>query len=130
MGRKQRDAAEVKRLLLVELDAARSAVTQEVALAQVHLHPATLVRRSLEKHRWAWVAGGAVAGLILIRILLPTKIRSDKSGETARKRGVSVVASGLVFTLVRRAVTNYAAKYLREHAKNYLDSILNRRDPV
>ena len=130
MGRTQRNAAEVKQRLLVELDAARSAISQQVALAQVELNPATLARQSMARHRWAWVAGGTLAGVILIRILLPPKFRSDKSGEIARKRGVSALAMGLVVTLVRRALTNYATTHLRDHAKNYLDSILNRRDPV
>ena len=130
MGRKQRDAAEVKRRLIVELDEARHGIAYHAAMAQQELNPATIVRRSVEKHRWVWVAGSAFAGMILIRMLLPPKFRSDKSGETDKKRGVSAVALGLVFSLVRRAVTNHATKLLREHAKNYLESILNRRDPV
>ena len=40
------------------------------------------------------------------------------------------MASGLFFTLVRRAVTNYATKYLKEHAQKYVESILNRQGPV
>ena len=130
MGRKQRDAAELKRQLIVELDAARSGISFHAQQAQQELNPATLVRRNVEKYRWAWIAGGAFAGVILIRMLMPPKFRSDNSGETARKRGVSAMASGLVFTLVRRAVTNFATKQLREHAQNYFESILKRRDPV
>jgi len=39
-------------------------------------------------------------------------------------------AAGLIFDLARRAVTNYASTHLREQAKNYLATILNRQDPV
>ena len=130
MGRRQREAAEVKRRLVVELDAARRAITHEIGLAQVQFNPASMARRSMERHRWAWVAGGAFAGVILIRLLLPPKFRSDNSGETVRKRGFFALAAGLAFTLVRRAVTSYAAHHLQEHAQNYIDSTLNRRDPV
>ena len=129
MGRK-RDAAEVKHRLLVELAEARTAITREAALAQVQLNPAAIARRSMEKHRWAWIAGGTVAGLILIRILMPPKFRSDNSAKTARKRGVGAFAAGFIFDLARRAVTNYASTHLREHAQNYLATILNRQDPV
>ena len=127
MGRK-RDAAEVKSRLLAELGEARIAITREAALAQVQLSPAAIARRSLDKHRWAWVAGGAIAGLLFIRILLPPKFRSDNSGKPARKRGVTAFASGFIFDLARRALTNYASTHLREHAQNYLDTILNRQD--
>lgn len=136
MGRTQRDAAEVKRRLLAELEEARSTISREASLAAVELNPSTLVHRSLQKHRWAWIAGGTVAGAVLIRFLLPRKnlpapkFRSDNSDETARKRGVAAVVGGIIFTLVRRAATNYATTHLKEHAKNYVESILNRRDPV
>ncbi len=129
MGR-TRDAAEVKARLLKELAQARTAISREAALAQAQLSPAVVMRRSLEKHRWAWMAGGVVGGLLLIRILLPPKIRSDNSGETARKRGIAAVLSGLVFDLARRAATQYATTHLRAHAQNYVDTILNRQDPV
>ena len=130
MGRQQRDTAEIKRRLIVELDEARCGISHHASLAQEELNPAALVRKNVEKYRWAWIAGGAFAGVILIRVLFPPKFRSDKSGETATKRGVSAMALGLVFTLVRRAATNYATKHFREHAQHYIDSILNRRDPV
>ena len=136
MGRTQRDAAEVKRRLLAELDEARRSIASEASEVAVQLSPATLMHRSLEKHRWAWIAGGTLAGAVLIRFLLPSKkavvtqFRSDNSSETDKKRGVAVVVSGIIFTLVRRAVANYATTHLREHAKNYFESILNRRDPV
>lgn len=139
MGHKQGDAAELKRQLTAELEAARHAISREVALVQVQLNPARIAKRSMEKHRWAWVGGGVLAGVILVRLLLPPRsrtinfeasnFRSDKSGETARKRGVSAVAMGLVFNLIRRAATNYAVKHFREHALNYVDTILKRHGP-
>ncbi len=139
MGHKQRDTAEVKRQLMEELDLARHGITRELALVQVQLNPARIARRSMEKHRWAWVGGGVLAGVILVRLLLPPRsrsvnfeasnFRSDKSGETARKRGVSAAVTGVVFNLIRRAATNFAVKQFREHALNYVDTILKRRDP-
>ncbi len=136
MGRTQRDAAEVKKRLVAELDEARRTISEEASQVAVELRPSNLVHRSLEKHRWAWIAGGTMAGVLLIRMLLPSKnlpvakFRSDNSNETIKKRGVAAILSGIIFTLVRRAATNYATTHLREHAKNYVESILNRRDPV
>ena len=99
MGRPQPTTSELKRQLLLELDSARAELTHESRLARTEWNPATLARRSLEKHKLAWVIGGVVAGLVIVRLILPPKFRSDKFGGSDTKRGFSGMAMEAEYTI-------------------------------
>lgn len=129
MGRPQPTTAELKRQLLQELDSARAELTYESRLARTEWNPATLARRSLEKHKLAWIVGGVVTGLVVIRLIFPPKIRSDKFGGSDTKRGFSGMMSGLFFTVARRAAMNFATTHLKDHLQNYIATVLKRQGP-
>ena len=129
MGRSQPTTTEVKRLLLLELDRARLDLAQESRMARQEFNPTAVLKRSLEKHKVAWIAGGVLTGVIVIRLLLPSKFRSDKSGGSDTKRGFSGMMSGLFFTVARRAAMNFATSHLKDHLQHYLDSVLKRQGP-
>ena len=95
MGQPTPNTAELKRRVIAELELARADLFKETRRAQVDWNPATLARRSLQKHKVLWLIGGAVTGLILVRLVFPPKIRSDKSGGSDRKRGFSGIVGGL-----------------------------------
>jgi hypothetical protein len=118
----------LKLQLVQDLQAARHALVQETHLAQVDLRPAALLSRSFAEHRTAWLIGGAVAGILLIRVLLPPKhIRSDKNDQPATKRGFRATITSLALSLARRAAMNYATDHFKDTAQNYLDSLLTRQ---
>lgn len=131
MGRKQPTTAELKRQLVIELDRARTELVHESRLARVEWNPATLARRSLEKHKLAWVLAGAAAGVVVIRLLVPSrsKFKSDNFAGSDKKRGFSGMAGGLLITLARRAATQFATTHLKTHLQTYLDSVLKRQGP-
>lgn len=128
MGRPQ-STTELKRQLLLELDSARAELANESRLARTEWNPATLARRSLEKHKLAWIVGGVVTGLVVIRLIFPPKFRSDKFGGSDTKRGFSGMMSGLFFTVARRAAMNFATTHLKDHLQNYLAAVLKRQGP-
>lgn len=129
MGRSQPTTAELKRQLVIELDRARVELRHESSMARVEWNPATLAKRSLEKHKVAWIIGGAVVGLLAVRMLIPAKIRSDNFAGSDKKRGFSGMISGLLMTVARRAATNFATTHLKAHLQTYLDSVLKRQGP-
>lgn len=120
-------AAEIKQRLVAQLQESRLALSMEAEKAREQYSPAALASRSLQKHKIAWIVGGAVAGLVAIRLLLPSKNnRSDISGKTATKRGFSGVLSGIAKTFVQRAALNYAKDHLQAHFKDSLNSLFER----
>ncbi len=119
--------AALKLALVQQLHSARAALSHEARLAQVDLQPAALVRRSFAEHRTAWLIGGAVTGILLIRVLLPAKNRSDKNSEPAKKRGFRGLFTTLALSLARRAAMNYATDHFKDTAQSYLDSLINRQ---
>jgi len=129
MGQPSPNSAELKRQIIAELELARSALFTETKRAQADWNPVTLATRSFQKHKVAWIVGGAVTGLIVVRLLFPPKIRSDKFGGSDKKRGFSGFLSGLVFKAARNAAINYATTHFKDQAENYLHSMLNRQAP-
>ena len=134
MARSQSATSDLKRQLVEELESARAGLAQETRLAQTHLSPAAIVQRNVEKHKVAWIVGGVVVGVVIVRLLLPPKIRSDKSSQSDKKRGVSGVLRSLAFTVAQRAAMNFAKDHFKDHfkdqARSYLDSLLNRQGPA
>jgi len=129
MGQPTPNTAELKRRVIAELELARAELFKETRRAQVDWNPLTLARRSLQKHKFWWLIGGAVTGLILVRLAFPPKFRSDKSGGSDRKRGFSGIFGGLLFKAARTAAFNYATKHFKDQAETYLHSMLNRQAP-
>lgn len=127
MGSSQPTTAELKRKLIIELDRARVELGHESRMARAEFSPAAMAKRSLVKHKVAWVIGGVVTGVIVIRLLLPPKFRSDKFADSDTKRGFSGMLKGLFMTLARRAATNYATTHLKDHLQHYLESVLKRQ---
>lgn len=130
MGHSAPTPAELKRQVIAELELARADLFFETRQAKIDWNPVTLTKRSIERHKIAWIAGAAVAAFIVVRLVLPPKIRSDKSGDSGRKRGLAVLLGGLLFKAARSAALNYAAKHFKAHAETYLHSKLNRHGPV
>ena len=123
---KSETTAALKLQLVQQLRGARNALAQEARLAHVDLSPVAMLRRSFAEHRTAWLIAGGVAGIILIRAVLPTKIRSDKNTEPAKKRGFRGLLTTLALSLARRAAMNYATDHFKDSAQNYLDSLIKR----
>ena len=127
MGRQKPTTAELKRQLVVQLDQARAELSFESRLASVEWNPAAMVRRSMEKHRIAWLVGGVAAGFLALRLLLPPKFRSDNFSGSDTKRGVKGFAGRMVTTFAKRAVMNYASTHLKDYLQIYLESLLKRQ---
>lgn len=110
-------AAEVKQRLVRQLSLARAGLVVEASLAKKQFSPMAIAARSFANHKAYWLAGGAVVGVILVRLLFPPKIRSDISGKSARKRGVSGMLRGAAVAMVQRSA-------LRWVWDNYQDRLL------
>jgi hypothetical protein len=119
--------AALKLALVQQLHSARHDLAHQTRLAQVDLRPAALMQRSFAEHRTAWLVAGAVAGVVLIRVLLPAKNSIDKNSPPAKKRGFRGLLGTLAMTLARRAAMNYATDHFKDSAQNYLDSLLKRQ---
>ena len=129
MARSEPATSDLKRQLVADLERARAGLARETRLAQEQLTPAALVQRSVARHKLAWVIGGVIVGVAVVRLLLPPKFRSDKSAGSDRKRGVSSVLQNLAFTVARTAAMNFAKDHFKDQARSYLDSLLNRKGP-
>lgn len=129
MGRQKPTSAELKRQLVLQLDQARNDLSRESSLARVEWNPLAMARRSMQKHKAAWIAGGMLAGVVVIRLLMPPKFRSDNLSGSDKKRGVKGLIGGLLAQFARRAALNYASTHLRDYLQSYLESYLNRPGP-
>jgi hypothetical protein len=124
-----RDSRELKQQLIRQLNEARVDLLAHGQLARHELSPRALVSRSVAQHKFAWVIGSTVAGIALLRILLPPKIRSDNSGRPVRTGLLSSILSTVGSTLAKRAAAQFASSYLKDSAQNYLTSLFQRSGP-
>ena len=129
MGRPKPTTTELKRQLVVQLDRARAELAHESRLAKVEWNPAAMMRRSVEKPRLAWIIGGAVAGFIALRMLMPTKFKSDNFAGSDTKRGFRGLFGKLLTNFARRAAMNYASTHAKDFLQTYLESLLKRQGP-
>jgi len=126
---RQESTAEIKKRLVQQLSESRLALSRETQNAKAQYQPTAIAARSFQNHKTAWIIGGAVAGLLAIRVLFPAKNRSDISGKTAKKRAFSGLLGGLVWTLARQTALNYAKDHLQSHFKDSFASYFDRPGP-
>jgi hypothetical protein len=126
---RQESASEIKQRLVAELRDARLGLAQESKAARDHYRPTAIAARSFQQHKIGWIIGGTIAGLLAVRLLLPTKNRSDISGKSAKKRGFSGLLSGIALTLAQRAAMNYAKDHLQNHFKDTFSTFFDRPGP-
>jgi hypothetical protein len=121
-----RESAEVKRRLLRELDSARVDLQAHGQLAREELSPKALVSKSLAQNKVAWIIAGTAAGLLLVRVLFPPKIKSDNSCYSYKTGWLSRLFQSVTSTVVKRAASQLASHYLKDSAQNYLTSFFQR----
>ena len=115
-----------KELAVHDITVARNALGEHLYRAAAEFSPRTIVRRSLQQHRWVWIGAAAVGGLVLVRLLMPTrrKIERDNHVSSATKSGLIALILASMLGMVRRAALNYATNY----AKGYLHQYLSRHE--
>lgn len=122
-----------KQQALKDLDEARTLLGVHVHLASEEWNPRHLVRRSLQKHLWAWVSVAGVGGLILWRVLMPsrsTKFGRDISGTSAKKSGLIALLMTPMLGMARQAALKYGTSFLQTYLQNHLSRHEGSPSPV
>ena len=112
-----------KQQAIRELEIARQALGVHIHAAATDWSPTKVVQRSFEKHRWAWMTGAGIGGLILIRFLMPRprlKIERDNSGASATKSGLIALILTSVFGMVRQVALKHATQYFTGYLQQHL----------
>ncbi len=131
----EESSAEVKQRLVQQLRETRSELQETATQAKEEYNPVAIVSRSMESHKLLWTAAGVVGGLILIRLVLPPKNRSDISSKSAKTRGFSGLLRGVAFSVAQRAAIQYAQHYLQQSlqtptlSKDIVSSVLQSPGP-
>ena len=113
-----------KQQALRDLELARHELARETGLVAEDWSPRAFMARSLERHRIFWIAGGVVAGLAAIKLLLPYRsspvLDEDDDLELERPQPSRGLSSGLLGLLAgplismgRKAVTNYGMQFVQ-----------------
>ncbi|MBL9114156.1 MAG: hypothetical protein JNJ83_04045 [Verrucomicrobiaceae bacterium] len=125
----------LKQRILQQLEASRSTIEEQATQVRDEYRPMAIASRSFSSHKALWIAGGVVAGLVVIKLLLPSRNnRSDISAKSAKTRGLTGLVRGVAFALAQRAVVNYIQDRVQEKiptsVKDSLISILQREPPA
>jgi hypothetical protein len=128
----QESAEAVKQRILQQLEASRSSLVEEAAQVREEYRPMAIASRSFNDHKGWWIAGGVVAGLVLIKLVLPSRSKKNAVApvKAASSSGISSLVRGVVFAVAQRAVIHYVQdrveQKLTPEMKETLFSFLKR----
>ncbi|GEP46443.1 hypothetical protein [Brevifollis gellanilyticus] len=110
-----------KQQALRDLDEARALLGTHVHLASEAWNPKELLRQSVQKHAWAWMAAAGVGGLLLLRTLMPArrgKIDRDISVASGTKIGFMALLMQPVLAMARQAAFKHGSQFLQSYLTN------------
>ncbi|MES2595259.1 MAG: hypothetical protein V4662_07985 [Verrucomicrobiota bacterium] len=111
-----------KQQALRDLDEARSLLGTHVHLASEEWNPKKLLRQSVQKHPWAWMAAAGVGGLLLLRAIMPArrgKIDRDISVASGTKIGFMALLMQPVLAMARQAAFKHGSQFLQSYLTNH-----------
>lgn len=112
-----------KQQAVQDLDTARQALGQHLQAVTTEWNPRTMVQRSFQAHRWAWISAAGIGGLILVRFLMArpaAKFERDNSATSATKSGLIALILSSVFAMVRQHALKFATQYVQGYLHQYL----------
>lgn len=111
-----------KQQALHDLEEARGSLAYHASHAAEDWSPKAIITRSVHKHRAWWIGGAAVAGLALIKAVLPSRgySRHHESSLSGTQRG------GL-FALLLSPLIGLARKYLMSYGTQLVQSYLQQK---
>ena len=113
-----------KQQALRDLELARHDLARETGLVAEEWSPRAVLTRSFERYRMLWIAGGVVAGLAAIKLLMPSgssrdedSFDEDENDRPVPSRSLSSGLLGLVagplINMGRKAVTSYGMQFVQ-----------------
>lgn len=133
MARPQQERLTPKQQALRDLEDARASLAHHASLAAEEWSPKALFTRSVEKHRALWIGGAAIAGLALIKLMLPsspvgrTGGRSENFFSGAKSSGLMALLLGPMIAFARRSVLNYGTQWFETYLRSKVSP--NDSDP-
>lgn len=121
MDRRAQEQRDLKRQAILDIERARTALSYHTGRASVEFSPAAFLSRSFHRHRMAWIIGGAVAGLVVVRLILAPghgKNKRDSSADSGSNRTLSRLLTGSLFAAARKAAIAYAGKFVQDYIKH------------
>lgn len=117
MAGQQQERLSPKQIVLRDLELARASLAHHTVLVAEEYSPRAMVARSFERNRVLWIAGAAVAGLIGIKLLLPSRqdIERDIVSAPVKNRGLLSLLSVPLLALGRKAVMSYGTQFIQSY---------------
>ncbi len=110
-----------KQQALRDLDEARTLLGTHVHLASEAWNPRELLRQSVQKHVWIWVAAAGAGGLLLWRVLMPSrrgKFDRDISHASDKKIGITALLMQPLLAMARQAALKHGSQFLQTYLTN------------
>lgn len=107
-----------KQQAIRDLDQARTLLGGHLHMAGEELNPKVIISRSLKEHPWIWVGAASLAGLLLVKGLLPTrsaKFERDNFGASATKSGLIALIMSPMLGMVRQTAWKYGSQFLQDY---------------
>ncbi|MBB5031508.1 hypothetical protein [Prosthecobacter vanneervenii] len=123
MARPQQEQLTPKQQVLRDLEDARASLAHHASLAAEEWSPKALLTRSVEKHRALWIGGAVIAGMALIKLVMPSASgraggRSENFLSGAKGSGLMALLLGPAIAFARRSVLNYGTQWFETYLRS------------
>lgn len=107
-----------KQQALHDLEEARGSLAYHASHAAEEWSPKAIITRSVHKHRALWIGGAAVAGLVLIKAILPSRGSSrhhEASLSGAQRSGLFALLLSPLIGLARKSLMSYGTQMVQSY---------------
>ncbi|MBN8419925.1 MAG: hypothetical protein J0L73_13485 [Verrucomicrobia bacterium] len=107
-----------KQQALHDLEEARGSLAYHASHAAEEWSPKAIITRSVHKHRALWIGGAAVAGLVLIKAVLPSRDSSrhhEASLSGAQRSGLFALLLSPLIGLARKSLMSYGTQMVQSY---------------
>ena len=113
----------LKRAAALALDDSRNALGRELTRVRTEWNPREMVRHSVERHKVALIVTAAVAGFIVVKLLMP------RGGERPLKKSWTSRLTGLAATALWSAVGGPIKDMAKSHLASYFGNFQRPPNP-
>jgi hypothetical protein len=133
MASHRQESLTPKQQALHDLEYARASLAHHAAHAAQEWTPQAIFTRSVQKHRAVWIGAAAIAGLAVLKAILPSRGGPPPSGgsfSNAKRSGMLALLLSPLLALARRSVMSYGTQWVETYLRQKLSPNAHHSETV
>ncbi|MDI1313213.1 hypothetical protein [Prosthecobacter sp.] len=120
MASPQQEQLTPKQQALYDLEYARASLAHHAVHAAEEWSPKAIITRSVEKHRGLWIGAAAIAGLVVLKAVWPSRrsrFQPEPSLSGAQRSGLFALMLSPLLGLARKSLMSYGSQMVQSYLR-------------